>query len=528
MTDTPVRSDLVPLPPYMVGRPFGFDETGKPVGRTKGALMRTTVEYMLECVAQRAVEAGAQPADAKATALAKLLSRLNAAIPDPQYCVTAEYLMNDWHSYSLEFDVFLSHICRELSGEPRFHFNRGARGAQASVVLLARPFTLNQVYRMLPRFAAKVADTDLRVVSVGANQAVIRWYSEKDLERLPQPLHSIFLDLDCQYIQGSLASIPQIHSGLPLATVKELRCKLHGDPYCEWEFTWVNQKRWAIAARRGKTRLTTYDKGGAKDWLFAADIEPVDATARPASVPLPDDALPPLPPRLAGPPFGAGQDGRPIRQTTSSGIAGGLRLMHDCVGRHKSQELPADMPAEERRMRIVEAQSQALDSLVARLNSVCPDPRYHITRDYLLDPKNYFSHEFALYVSEFAREISGDPDFNFHRGLKSVPAALLALTRPLSLQQCYAVIPRLATKVTEADFQVVKTTRNSAVIRWLPARQLAQLPESLHRRYLNMACPTYQGVLAAVPSLHEGLPAARVHQRCCALHGDEYCEWEFT
>jgi hypothetical protein len=194
----------------MAGRPFGFDEAGRPVGRTKGSFIRATVGYMLECVAQRAVaavpslgEAGASErteqmagamAQAKAEAIEQLLTRLNAAIPDPRYHVTADYLMNEGHIYSVEFDTFLSHICRELSGDPRFHFNRGTRSIPAFVVLLSRPFSLSQTYRMVPRFTAKLADTDLRVGTVTPTSAVILWHSERDLARLPEALHPLFTD----------------------------------------------------------------------------------------------------------------------------------------------------------------------------------------------------------------------------------------------------------------------------------------------------------------------------------------------
>src|SRR5512139_329460 len=221
---------LEPLPPYMVGRPFGSDEAGRPVGRTKGTIMRSTLEYMLECVAQRAAERGEPVDEARAAALAELLSRLNAAIPDPNYHVSAEYLMNEGHIYSVEFDIFFAHICRELSGDPRFHFNRGARGNPPFLVLLARPFSLSRVYQMLPRFAAKLADTDLRVVSVSTNQAVIRWYGEKDLARLPQSLHRLFIDNACQYTQGAMAVVPYLLSkgALPMATIRELKCQLWG------------------------------------------------------------------------------------------------------------------------------------------------------------------------------------------------------------------------------------------------------------------------------------------------------------
>jgi hypothetical protein len=142
------------------------------------------------------------------------------------------------YSYSLEFDTFLSHICSELSGDPRFHFNRGSRSIPASVALLSRPFSLSQTYRMVPRLTAKLADVDLRVGKVTPTSAVIQWHAEKDLARLPEALHGLFTKLACENAQGTLASIPVAHSGLPMAKVNELRCRLRGDAYCEWEFTW--------------------------------------------------------------------------------------------------------------------------------------------------------------------------------------------------------------------------------------------------------------------------------------------------
>jgi len=181
------------LPATMVGRPFGTDEAGRPVGLTKGSFVRTAVEYMLECVAKHAA-AAALPSygeadaperagqvagaveQAKAAALEQLLNRLNAAIPDPRYHVTVDYLMNEGYSYSLEFDTFLSHICGELSGDALFHFNRGSRSIPSSVALLSRPFSLSQTYRLVPRFTAKMADTDLRVGKVTPTiRARARW-----------------------------------------------------------------------------------------------------------------------------------------------------------------------------------------------------------------------------------------------------------------------------------------------------------------------------------------------------------------
>jgi signal transduction histidine kinase/DNA-binding response OmpR family regulator/GAF domain-containing protein/HPt (histidine-containing phosphotransfer) domain-containing protein len=254
----PASSSDVPgaasLPATMVGRPFGTDEAGRPVGRTKGYFVRGAVDYMLECVAKRTAAAVPSSrevdeskraglvadavAQAKSAALEQLLARLNAAIPDPRYHVNSDYLMNAHNSYSVEFSTFLEQICEELSGDPRFSFNAGARSIPASLALLVRPFSLSQTYRLVPRFTSKLADTDLRVGAVTATSAVIRFHIERDLARLPVALHALFTKAACESAQGALASIPRVHSGLPMAKVKELRCRSRGDAYCEWEFSW--------------------------------------------------------------------------------------------------------------------------------------------------------------------------------------------------------------------------------------------------------------------------------------------------
>jgi len=247
------------LPDTMVGRPFGTDEEGRPVGRTKGAYVRAAVQYMLECVTQRAADSGAPSLakgdeqersrrmklaaeQTKGAALEQLVTRLNAAIPDPRYHVTAEYLMNEGNSYSLEFTTFLGRLCEELSGDPRFSFNVGARSIPSSLAVLIRPFSLSQVYRLVPRLTAKMADTDLRVGKVTPVSAVIQFHIERDLARLPESLHARFTRSACESAQGILASVPVLHSGLPMATIRDLHCKSRGDDYCEWEFTWVTTR----------------------------------------------------------------------------------------------------------------------------------------------------------------------------------------------------------------------------------------------------------------------------------------------
>ncbi|MBM3134229.1 MAG: GAF domain-containing protein [Chloroflexi bacterium] len=528
------------FPARMAGRPFGFDEAGRPLNRTKGNIVVATVAYMLECVAQRvaqslpadtsAGEREARIAQAKADALDQLVARLNAAIGDPRYHVTGDYLLDEGNAYSVEFDAFLSEICRDISGEAHFHFKRGARSIPPAVLALGRPLSLRQVYGLLPRFAAKFAATEFRVGRVSADSAIIQWYGAADLENLPPALHRTFLDYSCQYIQGTFSSIPQVHSGLPPANIREMRCQLHGDECCEWEFTWQNPVRRRVFSfgslgERLFARRKETTPGALPAWEESWGDE---IYAYPAPAPLSEQELPPLPSYLEGPPFGADKNGRPIRQITGAGLLAAVWQMQDYVGRRLEQELPAGLNPQERQARIAQARSAALDELVERLNAVITDPAYHVSRDYLLNEDNYYSHEFNLYLNECARQISGDPAFHFHRGLRSIPRAFLHLGRPLPLRQVYELLPRLTARVTDADIRVASTTPNSAIVQWYPERQLQQLPPALHRRYIQMACRAYQGVLAMIPRVHSNLPLARIRETSCLLRGDDHCAWEFT
>ena len=538
----PEPADLAPLPATMAGHPFGFDEAGRPLNRTKGNIVVATLTYMLDCVGQRAAqslpagtsagERDARIAQARTDALAQVVARLNAAIADPGYHVTADYLFKEGNRYAVEFDAFLSEICRDISGDPRFHFNRGARSISASVLQLARPFSLRQVYSLLPRFAAKFAATEFRVSRVTANSAVIQWYAANDLAQLPPALHHLFLDYSCQYIQGTFSSIPQLHSGLPPANIREVRCQLRGDECCEWEFTWqIPARRGLFDARPSEVGAVIpppYPRPPADRQAGSDEVTSSLPPTYPAPVSLPDQELPPLPAFLEGPPFGADTEGRPIRQITGASLMAGIRQMQECAGQRSSEGLPAAMDPQERQTQIVQAAAAAVDQLVERVNAVIPDQRYRISRDYLLNENNYYSHEFNLFVMEFARDISGDPSFHFHRGLKSIPAAMVKLVRPLPLRQIYTLVPRLTAKATEADFRVVSTAPNSAVIRWHPGRQLARLPSDLHRRYIHMVCQAYQGLFAAIPRVHSGRPLPRIKENRCLLRGDDCCEWEFA
>jgi PAS domain S-box-containing protein len=544
--------ELPPLPAYMVGHPFGADEAGRPITQVKGHIIRGAVEYMLECVVRRAAASlppetgGAERethlAGARTAALEELVARLNAAIPDPLYHVTAEYLLDEAHSYSIEFDIFACEICRQMSGDPDYYFHRGAKTIPASLAYLGRPFSLAQVYRMVPRLVSKFAEADLRSAGTGPGSAVIQYYPNRQLAELPGGLRPIFLSMACRHAQGVLAQLPRIVAGLPVAEIRETQCQLWGDPCCEWEFTWQEPRRRGLGRllpRRPTDRKAPGEPlpepaGKAAPSLagvpgFASLTTGVAAHAGDSPPPPKgEEELPPLPVHMEGRPFGADKQGRPIRQANGASILGVIAQMQDWAGQQAEQRLPAGAGAAERQAAIAQARQAALDQLVERLNAAIPDRTSHVTREYLLNPDHSYSHEFNLYANEFGREICGDRDFYYHRGLRSIPASLIPIARPLSLAQVYRLLPGLVAKVTQTDVRTVLTSADSAVLQWHPGRQFEEIPGAIHRHFMRMACRAYQGAYAAIPRVHSNLPPARVRELHCLLHGDPYCEWEFT
>ena len=75
-------------------------------------------------------------------------------------------------------------------------------------------------------------------------------FSYQLLAELPPALHRHYLQ-SMPGLPGRFSDGPAVLAGLPLATVKENRCTLHGDACCEWEFTWHRRRKPAPAACPG-------------------------------------------------------------------------------------------------------------------------------------------------------------------------------------------------------------------------------------------------------------------------------------
>ncbi|MBI3160896.1 MAG: response regulator [Chloroflexi bacterium] len=516
------------LPLKMGDRPFGVGKKGAHLNRTKGSVVRSTVLYMLESIQARVTEQArkesrtARIGRVREEAGKALVGALNSAIEDSNYHVTMEYLLNEANSYSVEFDVYLSHISAKLSGDPDFHFHRGMRGIPDSIAFFVRPLSISQVYNLLPRLSAKVADTDIRVAGVSSDSAVIQWWAGRDFASLPAEIHPIFIDYTCKYIQGVLGQIPVTMRNMPRAGIRERKCLTRGDECCEWEFSWdvSHQGFFGLwrASKQSMTQPFTPTTDSVREEV--ASLLQIDLEA--------ERNLPPLPPRMTRIPFGFDEKGNLIKQSRSSSILGAVEQLKISVAENAKRALADNLSAHEREQQIEAAKQKAVARLVEKLNQAVPDERYYLTPESIHDKNRYYSYEFSLFINEYAAEISEDPHFFFRRGAKSIPPSMLSLIRPLSLSYAYSILPRFSSKQSDADIRVSDHGRNFAHIQWYGKAQADKIPEEERLRYIRMSCRAYQGVFAVIPQLHSGLPFAHVEEIKCQLHGDEYCEWRLT
>lgn len=133
--------------------------------------------------------------------------------------------------------------------------------------------------------------------------------------------------------------------------------------------------------------------------------------------------------RLGGQPFGLDGAGQPIRHGSGKLVAGAIQYLDDVVGERTARALPTVLPERDRAARIAAARDEARQRLVAMLNAAIEDDRHHVTLDFLLNEGNSYSYEFRLFVADYCRVISGDPDFFFNQGARDIPKTLAHLGR---------------------------------------------------------------------------------------------------
>ncbi len=523
----PVRAqeELGERPKYLLGVPFGADENGKPINHARGALIISVVEQLKESVARNvaarqaehlpAQEKAAQIERAQAEALDLLVTRLNDAMTDPRFAVSRETLLDPNRFYSFEFNLLANELAQEISGDPRFFYRRGFKSVPASIKAVARHLSTQQIYNLLPRLTARVVDEDIHVVEVGPGKARIQWRPQRTLEKVPTVWRRRLIYMICRAFQGAYSSVPQINGGLRPALIRETRCALDGDECCEWEFLWEETARPdSYVNAQTPSTILMMDR---VEWQPALH---------------PEEDLPPLPARMEKIPFGTDENGKPIRESRGMVVLASIRQMRDYIQRRVEQDVQYETDAQKRAERVARAQEEALHRLAEKLNEAIARPQYKVSKETLLDPRRWYTHEFSLFAAEYAREISGDPRFFLNRGLHAIPNSrrlrLLKRLNLFTLRQIYRLLPFFVRMFRNSEVRVTRLSLNSATIQWGPSRELPLLPEALRPRYLRLAHESYQSLFAAIPFAYYGLPLARVKENRSATRGDSYSEWEFV
>ncbi len=511
------------LPEKLVGHPYGLDDKGQPIRQFRGLFFRAALDYLRLC-ARRKAESLLDPtlsAQAKETllkqaetdALNALVRRANEVIQDPAYFITLDILTKGSYFYSFEFNLVIHEIARDISGDPNFHINRTLAGDQTLAALI-RAFSLKQLFQFYPRLVAKAADLDVQVINVTDNSAVIRADTSRITALVPVEMRRTFQFMTAQSLLGSLLEMPHGHSGLPYAKFKTLHTELAGDSFMEWEITWERSER-----RNWLQRIF-----GSTSTL---NLLPVAAVADERKPVLP---LLPLPEKMSLHPYGVDENGKPIRQISGATMAISVAYLRYIHRERRLGELSASLSASEQAAELQIAEDSVITELLKRLNAALPDGYGPIIEADIISLRRFYTLEFSTFVFTICNQLSGALDFSYLINSASdnfEVAGAAQLFRPLTLKQAFSFFPTLISKFADLDVKVINITDNSAVIRWTPARQIIQVPQNIHRQYLHVTCHGIFGSIAHLPYTHSKLPAARVKETHCALHGDEYCQWEF-
>ena len=268
-------------------RPFGLDERGHTIRDLSGMSIRAVVVYLEKSLArERGASAGSQVVE-------DLCHQLNQRIKDPVYHVTPEFLKNAWNSYSYEFTAYLYEFCERISGDPRFVFRGGMEKASPIMQVLARPFSLSQIYGMFPYFGNKFASGSIkcRVVEVTPVSATLAMkFSDRTLRQFG-PYRRRCAQLMCQAAQGIMAAVPARVHGLPPATLTELSCIANDDEWCQWAIRWQvarqetwGNRLWQKVARPGEHRSSQVRRNVSDQHALAGDDAPSKESIRDQAV----------------------------------------------------------------------------------------------------------------------------------------------------------------------------------------------------------------------------------------------------
>lgn len=241
--DHPAQEPSVLLPkehtilerPLMLFRPFGVDEEGRKIADVSGTLVVSSLQHLEKCVERRGDPGGAT------AAVDRVCRLLNERIADPAYHVTPAFLRKEWNSYSYEFLSYLREFCKQLSGDPEFHYNTGLTKVISPVFrVLARPFSLSQFSKLALYFAKRYTQgtIECEVSEVTDRSMIYRLRFTDHTLRQFGPYLKACAHQVCASTKGRMVAAPTLVHGGPPATVTDRTCIVHGDPWCEWEVRW--------------------------------------------------------------------------------------------------------------------------------------------------------------------------------------------------------------------------------------------------------------------------------------------------
>ncbi len=495
-------------------QPFGTKSDGTRIQDFSGVVINACVEHLEQLVSRtRGKEAGQR-------AVEELAQRLNERIQDHVYHVTAAHLRNPWNSYSMEFGAFFAQFCVEISENPKFHLHMGQTTVISAIIrALGLPFSVSQIYKMSPYFARRYYGDDvffIDVVHASGNSATVRMrFGDRTFQQWGPYLKGCVQHW-CAGTKGYFIGVPAVYRQLPPAIVIDRRCILAGDDYCEWDVTWAEETRpvwrvlgWLSRAARVPMR---------KKRTTPTPSSPTVSGGQPARTVTPPTLLSnehriTEKGMMEFQPFGTEPDGTVIRDLSGVVIRADVEYLEDYVCRREGAE----------------AGRRAVAEFVQRLNERIGDPAYHVTEEFLRNPWNSYSAEFAAFCGETGIAISEDPQFLFNMARqKAISPIITTLGKPFSVPQIYRMSAYFAQRYAKDSFytEAVQVSGNSATIQMRFSERTYRQFGPYRRACAEHWCNAHRGYFVGVPEMFHALPDATVIDQRCIAKGDERCEWE--
>lgn len=213
-------------------------------------------------------------------------------------------------------------------------------------------------------------------------------------------------------------------------------------------------------------------------------------------------------------PFGKDVTGEPINDMTGVSIRENVKYLEEFVSRNRGPE----------------AGKLATKELVLRLNQRIPEPAYYVTPEFLASGSTGYSNEFVAYLVEFCVELSQDPEFQKHVGERLIPDWLIRIMRFFSIRQIYNSADIWVGFYNKSSYLLEKVhiTSHSVTIRLRLTERTEQQFGAYRRACGRIWCNAIKYGIASVPTRVYDLAPAKIEERSCLAHGQEFCEWRFA